>query len=65
MSLVVIIVAALSSSLALIANRLRQNRTFPGDVALRTGRLLQVGASPRVAELLARGGSSLCNQSVS
>src|SRR5260370_40928385 len=56
MNLVVIIVAALSSSLALIAYRLRQNRTLPGDVPLRTSRLLQVGASPRVADLLARGG---------
>src|SRR5260370_8517019 len=55
MNLVVIIVAALSSSLALIAYRLRQNRTLPGDVPLRTSRLLQAGASPRVADLLARG----------
>ncbi len=64
MNLVVIIVAALASSLALIAYRLRQNRTLPGDIPLRTSRLLQAGASPRVADLLAWG-SSLCNQSVS
>jgi len=50
-----ILVAVLASSLALIAYRLRQNRILPGDVPLRTSRLLQVGASPRVADLLARG----------
>lgn len=54
MNLVVILVAVFSSSLALIAYRLRQNRILPGDVSLRTSRLLQVGASPRVADLLAR-----------
>ncbi len=42
MNLVVIIVAALSSSLALIAYRLRQNRTLPGDVPLRTAMYLFV-----------------------
>ncbi len=55
MNLTVILVAVLASSLALIAYRLRQNRILPGDVPLRTSRLLQVGASPRVANLLARG----------
>ena len=55
MNLTVILVAVLASSLALIAYRLRQNRILPGDVPLRTSRLLQVGASPRVADLLARG----------
>jgi hypothetical protein len=55
MNLTVIFVAVLASSLALIAYRLRQNRILPGDVPLRTSRLLQVGASPRVADLLARG----------
>ena len=55
MNLTMILVAVLASSLALIAYRLRQNRILPGDVPLRTSRLLQVGASPRVADLLARG----------
>lgn len=55
MNLVVILVAVLSSSLALIAYRLRQNRVLPGNVPFRTSRLLQAGASPRVADLVARG----------